>query len=152
MWWPGDASQWREAHNTAGATATSPRWIVAEGEVSNPPAVAPGQPPVDTGAWDTYVLIANTGAHAGTVRITLMLEGRLTVPIVASHTQVEANSRTTFSLRDLLATAGIYAARAAVLVESVGGDLPLVVERAMYRSRQGQFDAGMNGLGTPLTP
>ncbi len=152
MWWPGDASQWREAHNTAGATATSPRWIVAEGEVSNPPAVAPGQPPVDTGAWDTYVLIANTGAHAGTVRITLMLEGRLTVPIVASHTQVEANSRTTFSLRDLLATAGISAARAAVLVESVGGDLPLVVERAMYRSRQGQFDAGMNGLGTPLTP
>ncbi len=153
MWWPGDASQWREAHNSAGATATSPRWIVAEGEVSNPPAPAAAPSTGDTSAWDTYVLIANTGAHAGTVRITVMLEGHLTVPFVASRTDVEANSRTTFSLRDLLATAGISSARAAVLVESVGGDLPLVVERAMYRSRHGQpFDAGMNGLATPLTP
>ena len=79
-----------------------------------------------------------------------MVEG-MVAPIVVSHTPVGASSRTTFSLRDLLAAALIPSGRAAVLIESVGGDLPLVVERAMYVSRSGQvFEAGMNSLA--LTP
>ena len=65
MWWPGpeiDADYWTEAHNSPGATATGTRWALAEGELG--------------GAQDaeTYILIANTSADAGTARVTLYFE------------------------------------------------------------------------------
>ena len=105
MWWPGQGDSWREAHNSSGATTTASRWIVAEGEVSAPQPAVVGTPPAQApGTWDTYVLVANTGATGGTIRVTLMVEG-MVAPIVVSHTPVAASSRTTFSLRDLLATA-----------------------------------------------
>ena len=62
MWWPGDSSTWHEAHNSAGATATGTRWAVAEGEVGG----ARGH--------ETYLLIANTSAFAGSATVTLLFE------------------------------------------------------------------------------
>ena len=48
MWWPGPTyATWTEAHNSAGATTTAPRWVAAAGEVR------------DTPRTDTYYLIAN---------------------------------------------------------------------------------------------
>jgi hypothetical protein len=36
MWWPGTGESWREAHVSAGATATGPRWAVADLELGGP--------------------------------------------------------------------------------------------------------------------
>lgn len=52
MWWPGDSTQWLEAHAAVGATFTSARWAVAESE-SVP------------GSAETYILVANTSAWGG---------------------------------------------------------------------------------------
>ena len=63
MWWPGPTSDtWHEAHNSPGETTTGTRWAMAEGEVGGPRET------------DTYVLIANTSAFAGTVRVTVLFE------------------------------------------------------------------------------
>ena len=45
---------WYEAHNSAGATATGTRWALAEGEVGG------------ARGYETYILLANTSATAGT--------------------------------------------------------------------------------------
>lgn len=60
MWWPG--SNWYEAHNSPGTTSTGTAWAMAEGEEG-------GQD--DT---QTYILIANTSASAGSAVVTLMFE------------------------------------------------------------------------------
>ena len=60
MWWPGDSNTWHEAHNSAGATATGIKWAVASGEVGG------------TRAYETYLLIANTSAFAGSATVTVM--------------------------------------------------------------------------------
>jgi hypothetical protein len=56
MWWPGTSATWREAHNTAGATASALRWAVGDGH---------GRSLVDGGA--TY-LLARAGAPHRSVR------------------------------------------------------------------------------------
>lgn len=138
MWWPGSPTSWYEAHNSPGAQRTAARWVLAEGE--NGGALG----------WETYILVANTG-EAGTVGLRLLLpNGQQTAPLFR---QLDARSRQTYSLAELLAEAGLPAdTQAGVLVESQGGAaLQLVVERAMYRSVAGQFfQLGTNALGTPL--
>lgn len=63
MWWPGPTSaQWRDAHNSPGALATSTRWGLADGAQGGPTAV------------ETYVLIANTSPFDGIARVTLSFE------------------------------------------------------------------------------
>ena len=62
MWWPADRAGWREAHASAGATDTGVAWAVAGGEQGGPRDV------------QTYVLVANTSAFAGWVRLTLLPE------------------------------------------------------------------------------
>ena len=57
-----DADFWTEAHNSPGATATGTRWALAEGEVGGPQSA------------ETYILIANTSATAGSARVTLYFE------------------------------------------------------------------------------
>ena len=62
MWWPGDATTWYEAHNLPGATATGTRWGLAEGEVGG------------ASSTQSYILIANTSAFAGSATVTLLFE------------------------------------------------------------------------------
>ncbi len=59
MYWPPD---WTEAHNTPGAIETGTVWAVAGGE--------------EGGAFNaqTYVLVANTSAFAGSARVTVLRE------------------------------------------------------------------------------
>ncbi len=136
MWWPGDG--WYEAHNSPGATRTAARWVLSEGEHGGPLG------------WGTYILVANTGASAGTIRVRLLLPGGQTS--VLAGLPVAAQSRTTYFLGDLLAEAGLPTdSQAGVLIEAEGSPLPLVVERAMYRNANGlTFQVGTNALGTPL--
>jgi hypothetical protein len=138
MWWPGSSDTWYEAHNSPAASRTAARWVVAEGENGG-----------GTG-WVTYILVANTGTSAGTLRMRLLLPNGQTAELTGQP--VAAQSRTTYFLGDLLTAAGLPAdTRAGVLIESENGALPLVVERAMYRNVNGvTFQVGTNALGTPL--
>ncbi|AMY12469.1 hypothetical protein LuPra_05744 [Luteitalea pratensis] len=138
MWWPGGSNTWYEAHNSPGSTRPASRWVVAEGEHNS------------SFGWNTYILVANTGSVAGSLRIRLLLPNGQTA--VLTGQPVAAQSRTTYYLHDLLAAAGLPTdTQAGVLIESEGTTLPLVVERAMYRNVNGiTFQVGTNALGNPL--
>jgi hypothetical protein len=132
MWWPGvPGGAWTEAHNSAGATGTASRWVLADGESSST-------------AW-TFVLVANTHNAATTVRFTLLGvsgEGRSVVAQVPAQQRFSIDVATTFP--EALGT------RFGLLVESLDA-APLVVERATYRDAVGiRWAAGTNSLGTPL--
>ena len=135
MWWPGSSATWQEAHGAAGSVSTAPRWALAEGEVGGPRGV------------DTYVLIANTSAAVGPVRVTLVFEDGTRA---ARTFTVLARSRLNVDARAEFPEAADR--RFGVVVESVGvAPLALVVERAQYWDALGQrWAAGTNALGTPL--
>lgn len=136
MWWPGDSNSWHEAHNSAGATATGTRWAVASGEVGG----ARGH--------DTYLLVANTSAYAGSATVTLMLEDGSSQ--VRTYT-LPPLSRTNVAVGPDFGAA-IAGRRFGAVVESTG-ETPaqIVVERAMYSSADGvALAAGTNALATKL--
>jgi hypothetical protein len=135
MWWPGSFGQWHEAHNSAGATTTGTRWALAEGEVD--PARN----------LDTYILVANTSASAGSVTVTLHFEDGTAA---ARTYAVPGRSRTNVPVGlDFPAAVG---KRFGATVESTGTTpAQIVVERAMYWDAAGQFwAAGTNAVATRL--
>ena len=130
----GPEGNWTEAHNSAGALVTSPRWALAEGEFGG------------TRAHQTYVLLANTSPFPGNVRVTLFFEDQ-GEPFVTEY-HVPARSRYNVDLANTIA----QGRRFSVLVEGLGATPPqLVVERAMYSNAGASiWAAGTNALGTPL--
>jgi hypothetical protein len=158
MWWPGGPETWEETHNAFGATVTGTRWALAEGAVGGPSAAA------------TYILVANTSANPGRVRLTVMLEdgrqaseelvvdphSRTTVPVTPTALGLTGTLRTLFP-----ASAIPGGVRFSTLVESLppgAGQVavPIVVERAMYSADGGAprfepyWPAGTSALGTRL--
>ena len=135
MWWsatPG--GEWTEAHNNRGTTTTAARWIVADGEAGGP------------GDASTYVLVANTAQVDAPVRFTLLTEGGQTRTVEGL---VTAQGRYTIDVAGTFPEA--RNSRFSVLVESVSGTAPLVVERASYSSTATTtWAAGTNALGMPL--
>jgi hypothetical protein len=140
MWWPGPAaSDWREAHNSAGSTTTGTRWALAEGEVGG------------VAGLQTFVLIANTSAFAGQARVTLQFEDGTTAvqtyPLMPS-------SRFNVAVGAFFPEA--VGRRFGVLIESLAAPgapaaAQLVVERAMYSNAGGvTWAAGTNALSTKL--
>jgi hypothetical protein len=132
MWWPGQG-QWQEGHLSAGTTASARRWLLAAG------AVGPGT--------ETYVLIANTGATAGTVTLTTLpaMPGTqgltTTIPIAA-------NARVSVPMSSFTALSANGGSSFGTLLESTAD---IVVERAMYTDHDGiVWAAGTAALGTPL--
>jgi probable HAF family extracellular repeat protein len=136
MWWPGDSGTWHEAHNSAGATATGTRWAVAEGEVGG----ARGH--------ETYLLIANTSAFAGSATVTLLFEDGSSA--VRTY-PLPASSRTNVAVGSAFGTL-VTDRRFGAVIESTGTTpAQIVVERAMYSSAGGVgFAAGTNALATKL--
>jgi len=137
MWWPG--GNWTEAHNSAGATLTSPKWALAEGEVGG------------VNATTTYVLIANTSNFPATVTATAYFEDQ-GQPFARTVT-VPANSRYNIDYAGTVA----QGRRFSVMVEGSGPtpsqEPQLVVERAMYsNSGTTVWAAGTDALGTPIFP
>jgi hypothetical protein len=139
MWWPGPETTpdfWYEAHNAFGTTATAPAWLVAGAVVGG------------TDAAETYVLIANPSATAGTVRVTLLRDtgDPPSAPLILP---VAASSRTNISIGSRFP--GV-SGRVGVLVESADAPpLPLVVEAAIYASPGGVTWAnGGAALATPI--
>lgn len=136
MWW-GEGG-WIEAHNSAGATTTGTRWVVADGEVGGPAQTL------------TYVLIANPTTRPGHARVTLFFEGG--EPHVEQTFDLLPTSRFNVDVAAMFPAARNR--RFAVLVESVGPEpTELVVEWSTYQSTGGAFwEAGTNALATNLSP
>ena len=144
MWFPGPAltpNFWTEAHNSPGATATSRRWVLADGETGG------------SRGTSTYVLIANTSSTAGRARLTVLPDVPITpedppgaAPPTTITVDLPANSRTTVPM-------GLSGQRFGVLVESIDTAplADLVVERAMYWNAGAEiWAAGTNLLATPV--
>jgi hypothetical protein len=135
MWWPGEASQWVEGHDSAGALRSGTRWAVADGEVGGPSGV------------ETYLLIANTSNANGTVRVTIIYEDGSTSELTRTLT---ANSRANIAVAVDVPEAANR--RFGAVIESLGANpAQIVVERAMYSNAGGvTWAAGSNNLGTRL--
>ena len=117
MWWPGDSTTWHEAHNSAGSTVTGTRWAVAEGEVGG----ARGH--------ETYLLIANTSAFAGSATVTLLFEDGTSS---ARTYALKPSSRTNVAVGPAFGAA-VTGRRFGAVIESTGTTpAQIVVERAMY--------------------
>ncbi len=139
MWWPGPTSNtWQEAHNSPGETATGTRWAMAEGELGGGREV------------ETYVLVANTSAFAGTIRATVMFDDG-TAPISREYA-VSPNSRFNIAPSADHFFPETRGKKFGMVVESLGGaPAQIVVERAMYSSANGvHWAAGTNALATRL--
>ena len=90
----------------------------------------------------TYTLVTNPNPGAVTVRISYLPQGggkptRFTA-------EIPAESRATFNMADKVSSG-----RAAILVESLDGARPIMVERSMYGSDWG---SGTNTIGACLDP
>jgi hypothetical protein len=142
MWWPAfgtAATGWVEAHNSPGTTQTGIEWAVAGGELDG------------TRGQDTFILIANTSAFAGTARVRLMFESGETMDYQVA---LAPNSRTTVNVRDEFPSAE-GRRFGAVITSTTGVGVPtpaqLVIERAMYAHANGiTWASGTNLLGTKL--
>ena len=136
MWWPGGYSTWHEAHNSAGATRTGTTWALAEGEVGG------------ARGTETYILVANTSAYAGSATVTLLLENGTS----ATRTYaLPANSRTNVPVGPDFGSP-VQGQRFGAVVESTGTTpAQIVVERAMYwNAGNVAWAAGTNALATKL--
>jgi hypothetical protein len=140
MWWPDGG--WYEAHSSAGATTTGTTWALADGEVGGAQDA------------DTYILVANTSATTGTVKVTLLFENG---PSIDKTFAVTARSRFNVRVREEFPAA--VNKRLGALIESQGPTpAQLVVERSMYWNAVGQqgraraefWAAGTNALATRL--
>jgi hypothetical protein len=139
MWWP--KGNWYEGHLTAGSTTTGTKWAIADGLVS----------PGDNGN-ETYILIANTSATAGTATVTLYFSNTITTPPLTRTVDLQPNSRVNVPVSamfpETLGTDGQRYGFGAV-VESNGPEI--VVERATYGNANGVVWArGASALGTKL--
>jgi len=133
MWWP--SPNWYEAHLSAGATTTGTRWALAEGDA-------------DPYGIETYILIANTSNTPGTVDITLYDEfGR---PPITKTFDLPANSRINVQVSTEFIPSGMQTELTfGAIIQSSGP--PIVVERAMYNTVNGQvWAAGSDALATKL--
>ena len=102
-------------------TGGAPRWALAEGETGGPDGTS------------TFVLVANTSAAAGSIRLTLALENGATA---VREFPIAGHARSTIDIgADFPDTTG---RRYGTLVESAGPTpLDLVVERSMYSNSGG---------------
>jgi uncharacterized repeat protein (TIGR01451 family) len=134
MWWPGDATRWREGHNSAGATRTGTKWGLAGGELGGPDGA------------ESYILVMSTSDWPGSVNVTLLFEDGTqsvrTFPLL--H-----NSRLNIGVAQEFPHA--LGRRFGAVVESLGSPPPeIVVELSTYSGRDVQWGAGTNRLGTRL--
>ena len=119
-------------HNSAGVTAPSLNWFLAEGSTG--------------GFFSMYMLLANPNATAATVQATYILASG--APVVKTYS-VAANSRRTIDV------AGQDPALAdtpvSVKVESTNG-VPIIVERTMWwMGSRRSWTEGHNAFGTTRT-
>jgi hypothetical protein len=138
MWWIGPDGRWQEGHDSAGATRSGTKWVVAGGESGGARHA------------ETFVLVANTSSSETQVRVSVLLEDGAKLE---QQYAVLPNSRFTIPVGELFPGARDH--RYGVIVESVGpGAAQIVVERATYsdavdaNGRRVVWAAGGGALGT----
>jgi hypothetical protein len=134
MWWPD--GRWYEAHNTPAATVTGTEWAFADGYAGGPDSA------------ETYVLIANPSDLYALAQVDVVLDGT----IRAQQFGVPPHGRVTLPIGAFFpqSVGQRFAIR---VISSTEVPVPIVVERAMYDSPQGQlWSAGTAALGVRLTP
>lgn len=111
-----------------------PVWAIGEAWSGGPAAEA------------TYVLLANAGAVAGQVRVTLVYDDGRTE---AQEVAIARHGRATLLLNELFSASD--GRRFSVLIESLGGEaaVPIVVDVSRYLSTGGRF--GNAGGSTTAT-
>ena len=130
MYWPGNASTWTEAHDSFGVTAAATRWGIADGRAGG------------ALAFETFILLANTGVTAADVRVTFLRQSD--DPLVRTYT-VGAQSR--FNIPVGLFVPELAQASFGAIIESTNG-VPIVVERSTYWNALGtSWAAGTNTPG-----
>jgi IPT/TIG domain-containing protein/fibronectin type III domain protein/thrombospondin type 3 repeat protein len=119
-------------HNSAGVTAPSTSWFLAEGS---------------TGSYfSMYVLFANPNAQAASLRVTYLRGSG--APVVKNYS-VAANSRRTVSVAQ--EDSALADAAVSVKVESTNG-VPVIVERTMWwPGSNRRWTEGHNAFGTTRT-
>ncbi len=134
MWWPATLP-WIEGHNSTGATTTGTKWAIAEGELGGADAA------------ETYVLVANTSAFAGTVSVRVMSDDGA---IVTRSIVVPASSRYSINVRDMFPE--MIGKKFGVVLESVDATpAQIAAEVSIYLSADGvTWSAGSNAQATRL--
>jgi hypothetical protein len=135
MWWP--SPNWYETHLSAGSTTTGTKWALAANDIGQ------HYPELDN---ITYILIANTSNTQGTAAITIYPDASLLNPGPGTVTlSLPPNSRTTYPISFISSR---YVQGFAAEIEA---DVPIVVERAMYKTRDGvTWTTGSAALATKL--
>jgi len=119
-------------HNSAGVTAPSLNWFLAEGSTG--------------GFFSMFMLIANPNATPSTLRATYILASG--APIVKTYT-VAANSRRTVNVAG--EDPGLADTPVSVKVEATNG-VPVIVERTMWwMGSKRSWTEGHNATGTTAT-
>jgi hypothetical protein len=136
MWWPGpDPAAWQEAHDSTGSVETGVKWGLAEGEQGG------------AANTQTYILVANTSAVAGSAVVSLFFEDGSRMDQTVA---LPARSRTTVHVGTTFP--GSTGRRFSAIVESLGAmPAQVVVERAVYWDSGGVvWAAGTDALGVKL--
>ena len=131
MYWPGDASSWREGHNSVALAELGTRWVLADGRWR------------DSAAAESYLLLANPGNLTAVARVRVLREyGR---PPLSVDVYLPPSSRQTIRIDD---TVGLQAGERFSL--DVTSTQPIAVERSMYTSVGGTWTSGSNETGTRI--
>lgn len=142
MYWFGAFTNWTDAHNSAGVTAASTQWALAEGQNGG------------SLGHQTFLLMANPSESAATVRVRLLREG-VRPSVLSAPITIAPGSRFTCYAGQPGPCQGAFdqlesGERFGLHVESTNG-VPVVVERAMYWNGGGEFfGAGTNETGVAL--
>jgi hypothetical protein len=133
MYWAGDASQWIEAHDSFGVTATATKWGLSEGRVGGPEG------------FDTFILLANPTATPAALQVTYIRETGS--PVVKTYT-VGATSRLNIWVN---AEVPELVNEAFGAVIEVTNGVPIAVERALYNTSGGvALASGTNATAVKL--
>jgi WD40-like Beta Propeller Repeat len=133
MYWAGGFFDYYEGHVSAGATQAGSHWVLATGEQGGPNVA------------QTYVLVANTGPAAATVRIRSLPETGAAE--TSGLLQVPGHARLTFPLSMFPG----FIRGGTEVVEEGSSTGALVVEGSIYWNTPGQiFGAGANWPATRI--
>jgi hypothetical protein len=133
MYWTGDASQWFEAHDSFGVTATATKWGLSEGRVGGPEE------------FGTFILLANPTGTAAELQVTYIRESG--APVVKTYT-VGPTSRKNIWVN--VEVSELVNESFGAVIEVTNG-VPIAVERAMYNTSGGVlFAAGTNATAVKL--
>jgi len=135
MWWPGDGAGWRDGHSSPGMVAPASRWVAADGVDGGPEQSR------------TYLLVANVGAGAAEIDVTLLLEDGTTS---SRRFSVASGRRLTLPIHELFALPD--GMRFGAIVESADDGAALVVERATYWNVDGIAWGGGAGAAATSVP